>query len=61
MAESQFVSAEQLKTLIVYFAVAFVVLLVLAAFLPGGVLRTALVAGWVVLFPVGGWVVLRRG
>ena len=61
MAESQFVSAEQLKTLIGYFAVAFVVLLVLAALLPSGVLRTALIAGWVVLFPVGGWVVFRRG
>ena len=61
MARSQFVTAEQFKALIGYCAVAFVVLLLLAALLPSGVVRTGLVAGWVVFFPVGAWVVFRRG
>lgn len=60
MAESQFVRAAQLKPLLAYCAVAFVVLLVLSALLPSGTMRTGLVAGWIVLFPVGGWAVFRR-
>jgi len=61
VAKSQFVNAAQFRALIVYCLVAFVVFLVLAALLPTGELRTGLVAGWVVLFPVGGWFVFRRG
>ena len=60
MSESRFVSARRLKPLIAYFAVAFVVLLLLSALLPGGGTRSALVAAWIVLFPVGGWLVYRR-
>lgn len=60
MAESQFISAERLKPLVGYLAVAFIVLLVLAEVVPRGAARTALVAAWFVLFPLGGWLVLRR-
>ena len=61
MAKSQFVPAAQLKPLIGYFAVAFIVFLVVASLLPPGTMRTGLVAGWIVLFPAGGWIVFRRG
>ena len=61
MPESQFVSAKQLKPLLVYCAVAFAALLVLTAVLDDGRLRNAIVIGWVVLFPAGGWLVFRRG
>ena len=60
MAESRFISAARLKPLVAYLAVAFVVLLVLAEVVPSGAARTALVAAWFVLFPLGGWLVLRR-
>jgi len=59
--ESRFVSAERLKPLIVYFALAFVVLLAAAAFAPAGRVRDGLVMAWIVLFPFGGWLVFRRG
>jgi hypothetical protein len=55
------VSAERLKPLIVYFALAFVVLLAAAAFAPAGRVRDGLVMAWIVLFPFGGWLVFRRG
>lgn len=61
MAESRFVSAARLKPLIVYFAVAFAVLLAVAALAPAGRVRDGLVLAWIVLFPFGGWFVFRRG
>ena len=65
MPKSQFVSAGKLRPMIIYFAVAFVVLLVvdaaLQSFVPGRSARQALVVGWLVLFPLGGWLVWRRG
>lgn len=60
MPRSQFVSSARLKPLIAYLAVAFVVLLVLSEIVPRGPARTALVTAWFVLFPLGGWLVLRR-
>ncbi len=60
MPESRFVSAGRLKPLIAYCAVAFVTLLVLAELAPGGRMRGVLVALWIVLFPLGGWLVFRR-
>jgi hypothetical protein len=59
--ESQFISAKQLKPLLLYFAAAFVALLLLTALLPGGRLRNAVVVAWIFLFPLGGWLVFRRG
>lgn len=60
MPESRFVSAAKLKPLLAYFVVAFVVVVVLGALLPPGRLRTGLVLTWLVLFPLGGWLVFRR-
>ena len=59
MPESRFVSAARLKPLIAYFALAFLALLALAWLVPAGA-RNLLVAGWIVLFPLGGWLVFRR-
>lgn len=61
MPESRFVSAAKLKPLIGYLALAFVVVVVIGAIVPPGPLRNGLVLAWLVLFPVGGWVVFRRG
>lgn len=61
VTRSRFVSAARLKPLIVYFALAFVVLLCVAGFAPEGRVRDGLVMGWIVLFPFGGYLVFRRG
>ena len=58
--ESRFVSAAKAKALIGYFAVAFVVVVLLGTLVPAGTLRNGLVLAWLVLFPVGGWLVFRR-
>lgn len=60
MPESRFVSAAKLKPLIGYFAVAFVVVVLIGSLLPSGALRNGLVVAWLLLFPVGGWIVFRR-
>lgn len=60
MPESRFISAAKLKPLLVYCALAFVAVVVVGAVLPPGQLRSALVLAWLVLFPVGGWIVFRR-
>lgn len=60
MPPSRFVSAARLKPLIGYFAVAFVVVALIGSLLPPGRLRTLLVLAWLILFPVGGWLVFRR-
>lgn len=60
MPESRFVSASKAKALIAYFAVAFVVVVLLGTLVPAGQLRNGLVLGWLVLFPVGAWIVFRR-
>lgn len=60
MPESRFVSAAKLKPLIGYFALAFVVVVVIGVVAPPGTLRSGLVLAWLVLFPVGGWLVFRR-
>jgi hypothetical protein len=60
MPESRFVSAAKLKPLLVYFAVAFVLVVLVGALVPPGRLRNGLVLAWLVLFPVGGWLVFRR-
>ena len=61
MPESRYVSSAKLKPLVGYFAVAFVVVVLLGWLVPAGSLRRGLVLAWMVLFPVGGWLVLRRG
>lgn len=61
MPESRFVSARRLKPLILYCAIAFTVVLLIGALAPVGRARTLLVGGWVVVFPIGGWLVFRRG
>lgn len=61
MPESQFVSAAKLKPFIAYCAVAFVVIVVLGTVVPPGGLRRGLVVGWLVFFPVGAWMVFKRG
>lgn len=60
MPESRFVSAAKLKPLIGYLALAFFFVVVIGAIVPPGRLRNGLVLAWIVLFPVGGWVVFRR-
>ena len=60
MPKSRIISAARLKPLVVYCAVAFVVVLGLGTVLPPGGARTAGVVAWMVLFPIGGWLVLRR-
>lgn len=60
MPRSRFVSAGRLKPLLVYFGVAFVLVLALGAVLPDGQARGLLVAAWIGLFPVGAWLVFRK-
>lgn len=61
MPESRFVSAAKLKPLIAYFAVAFVLVVAIGSLVPPGDVRTVLVLGWLVAFPVGAWMVFKRG
>ena len=65
MPKSQFVAAQRLRPMIGYLAAAFLVVLAADAALqwlaPGGGARRILVAAWIVLFPLGGWLVWRRG
>jgi hypothetical protein len=61
--KSRFVESRRLRPLLVYCALALVVLLVADAFvssLADGV-RRFVVPAWMILFPLGGWFVWRRG
>lgn len=64
MPESRYVSADRLLRILVYVAVALVALLVgnavLSATGAASELRRGLVLAWIVLFPLGGWLVWRR-
>ena len=60
MPESRYVSSSKLKPLVGYCAVAFVVVVLLGSVVPPGTLRRGLILAWMVLFPVGGWLVFRR-
>lgn len=64
MPRSQFISASKLRPLIGYFALAFVGLLVVDAALqtlaPGLGARRLIGFAWMVLFPLGGWLVWKR-
>lgn len=60
MPRSRYVSSARLKPLIAYFGVAFVAMLAVGTLVQGGRFRTVLIASWIVLFPAGGWLVLRR-
>lgn len=60
MPKSRFIEAEKLKPFIAYLAVAFIVILVLGNAVPRGSARTGLIIAWLVLFPLGGWRLLRR-
>lgn len=59
MPKSRFVTAEQLKPLIIYLALAFVAVLSIGTMAPSGRPREVLIIGWIVLFPLGAWYVLR--
>lgn len=59
MPESRIVPSKRLKPLIVYFAVAFVVVLAVGLSVPAGPVRVGLVLGWIVVFPMGAWWVFR--
>ena len=65
MPKSRYISASRLRPLVVYFAVAFAVLLAadaLVGMLAGGRGgRQVVVLAWIVLFPLGSWLVWRRG
>ncbi len=60
MPESRFISAAKLKPLVGYMAAAFVVVVLVGWLVPPGQLRNGLVLAWLVLFPLGGWLVFRR-
>lgn len=60
MPRSRYVSSARLKPLIAYFAMAFVAMLVVGVLVPPGPLRVVMIAAWIVLFPLGGWLVFRR-
>lgn len=60
MPKSRFIEAERLKPFIAYMAAAFVVVLVLGTAVPPGPARTLLILAWLLLFPIGGWRVLKR-
>lgn len=60
MPKSQFVEAERLKPFIAYLAAAFIVVLVLGMAVPRGPARTLLILAWLLLFPIGGWKILKE-
>lgn len=60
MAKSQFISPERLKRLLIYLAVAFIALLALAPRMPDSETRTGFVVGWMVVFPIGIWMIVRK-
>jgi len=59
MPKSQFVSASLLKRILGYVAVAFITLLVMTRLIPEGGARMGFVAGWMLAFPVLGWLLFR--
>lgn len=65
MPRSQFVEAKRLRPLLAYFALALLAILVadvaLEELAPSSGVRRLLLPAWIVLFPVGGWLVWRRG
>lgn len=60
MPRSQFISSSRLKPFIAYLALAFVIVLGLGAFVPRGEVRELLLVVWVVGFPTGAFLILRR-
>ena len=60
MPKSRFIEAERLKPFIAYLAASFVVVLVLGTGMPRGPARTLLIVAWLVLFPIGGWHILKK-
>lgn len=59
MPKSQFFTPDQLKRLLIYLAVAFIALLALAPLMPDSQTRTGFVVGWMIVFPIGCWRILR--
>ena len=60
MAKSRFIEAERLKPFIAYLAAAFLVILALGTAVPRGPARTLLIFAWLLLFPIGGWKILKQ-
>ena len=60
MAKSRFIEAERLKPFIAYLAAAFIVILALGTAVPRGPSRTLLIVAWLILFPMGGWRILKK-
>ena len=65
MPESRFVRAHRLRPLLAYFAIAVIGLLVADALIRALAddqgWRTVVAMAWLVLLPLGGWLVWRRG
>lgn len=65
MPPSQYVSAERLMRMVVYLALAVAVLIgadvAMRAMGSSLAVRRAVTVIWIVLLPVGGWLVWRRG
>lgn len=60
MPKSRFIEAERLKPFIAYLTAAFVVVLVLGTTVPRGSARTLLILVWLLVFPIGGWKILKK-
>lgn len=57
--KSQFITPDRLKRLLIFVAVAFIVLLAVAPRIVDAEIRTGFIVGWMIVFPVGCWRVLR--
>ena len=60
MPKSRFIEAERLKPFILYLAAAFLVVFLLGTAVRPGPVRTVLVLAWLLLFPIGGWKILKK-
>jgi len=61
MPRSQFVSSDRLWPLLAYLVIAVIAVIVVGVLVPSAEFHRILVIAWLVLFPVGGWMVWRRG
>ncbi len=59
MPKSQFISPDRRKRLLIFLAIAFIVLLVVAPRMPDAETRLGFIAGWMIIFPFAIWRFLR--